>query len=374
MQKSLLLCLILLAVACGKVKENPSQKEKKNRFLQILKQYKKYAVLTMTTDRYDAGAIGVMNNRSEVVENLSVGGSDHFTTCYKDKVYKIQKFQADKITSFDIENLVNNNKPNWEYSTLASGETGSSNPYNIVFESKTRAFIPRYGKNKVWVVNPSAKIKTSFKLSEIDLTRYADDDGLAEVSHITINENKLFIGINNVKRVGNDWQYPNNAKIIVLNLETFKLIKEITLAIKNIQSMQVMKKQVLVAGADNYYSAQSAGAGIQIIDAITLDKSEVLLSGKAITAVSIGMGNEIYIKEYLSFGSASISVFNTEDKSIKHVMTGDFSDFKLVDQSLWVLDASATDPGIIFIETESFTKVGKVTTELIPRNIEVCSY
>ncbi len=49
-------------------------------------------------------------------------------------------------------------------------------PYALVSLSETKAYLLRYGSDKVWVVNPQAENSEDFKIGELDLSGYIPED------------------------------------------------------------------------------------------------------------------------------------------------------------------------------------------------------
>ena len=114
--------------------------------------------------------------------------------------YRIERYQADNVTKFDVA------APGtviWQYSTLDDGETVSSNPYDLVFASETKAYLLRWGRSTAWIVNPSATTQADFKIGELDLSAYADyADGVPGMAAGLILDGKLFIIMQNIDQSG----------------------------------------------------------------------------------------------------------------------------------------------------------------------------
>ncbi|WP_373497933.1 hypothetical protein [Desulfococcus sp.] len=93
--------------------------------------------------------------------------SDITVAAYQNFFYRIERFQADNVTKFDISAP---DKPIWQFSTNDPGDTGSSNPYDLLFVSAEKAYLLRYGATRAWIVNPSATDASGFKVWRRALT------------------------------------------------------------------------------------------------------------------------------------------------------------------------------------------------------------
>ena len=124
---------------------------------------------------------------------------------YRHYFYRIERFQSDNISKFDISepgNVI------WNVTAVSETEPNlqshSSNPYAMVFASNEKAYLIRYGAKTVWIVNPSVSYENrhQFKTGQLDLGAYAnengsdnydDTDGYPEMCAGLIVDGKLFI-------------------------------------------------------------------------------------------------------------------------------------------------------------------------------------
>ncbi len=137
------------------------------------------AVLT-TTD-YASGSIAVVdletNQASANVLNIH---SDAVIRSYAGHLYVINRFNADNILVLDPDDLAT---PVRQFS-VGNG----TNPQDIAFVSETKAYVARYGSDRLLVVNPA----TGDSLGSVDLSFAADADGLPEVAFLTIFKGRLY--------------------------------------------------------------------------------------------------------------------------------------------------------------------------------------
>lgn len=128
---------------------------------------------------------------------LPTNTSDLALSSYGGSFYRIERFQGDNITKFDVNDPA---KVVWNYKTLDGGDTITSNPYAMISVSEQKGYLLRYGKRKAWVVNPSAVTQQEFKAGEIDFGHYATDTstGAPEMAAATLVGTKLFVAMQNL--------------------------------------------------------------------------------------------------------------------------------------------------------------------------------
>ena len=139
--------------------------------------------------------------------------SDITVTADGDDFYRIERFNADNVTKFNLSSPAT---PLWQYSTMDAGAAGSSNPHSIVVASDDKAYILRHGSKSVWIVNPSATDEANFKMGEIDLSAYDAADGIPNMSQGIIIGNKLFI---TTSALDASW-IPQQAHLVVIDINT----------------------------------------------------------------------------------------------------------------------------------------------------------
>lgn len=155
----------------------------------------KIAVLTNVDSSFTASALSTINvqtlESSPIIKAFDT--SDVTVESFNSHFYVIGRYNADFVEKFHIAN------PSialYHYSTVNSDEA-TQNPQSLIFKNETKAYLSRYGSAKQWIVNPSAKSESGFKLGEIDLSHYltASDDGALEASNGVIVDGKLFLAL-----------------------------------------------------------------------------------------------------------------------------------------------------------------------------------
>lgn len=105
------------------------------------------------------------------------------------QLFVINRFGADNIQIVDPVS----------YGTVRQFSVGNgANPYDIAVLSPTRAYVTRYERRELWIVDPSTGIKTG----EIDLGGFADADGVPEMDRIAVVGPLAFVSLQRLDRTG----------------------------------------------------------------------------------------------------------------------------------------------------------------------------
>ena len=100
--------------------------------------FSSYAVSTISVDPKAGPRIAV--------NNLLSGSKGSTVKAYGRYYYRLEQFQADNVTKVDITAP---NSPDLAiFNPRGTDETNSSNPYDLVFVSSTKAYLIRYGATK----------------------------------------------------------------------------------------------------------------------------------------------------------------------------------------------------------------------------------
>ena len=333
----------------------------------------------------------VLNNQ------LPSATSDIVVDAFGQYYYRIGRFQADNVTKVAVNAP---NTPIWQYSTNDSTESSNSNPYDLVFVSSQKAYLLRYGSTKAWIVNPSTTTEAGFKIGELDLSAYADADGIPEMAKGVIANNKLFIIL---QRLDSSYCPSNTAYVAVFDVATNTEIdtglgegnmKGIPLPIKNPLSIQYLPQNntVYVQGIGSYPGSSCDPiylytGGIMSINPQTYATAVVLDDGDATThpygAISgmlIASPTKGYFVGYAGWGDNTLYEFDPTTGTVAGSLEG-FQNISIsgmesgtyLDKNgmMWV--CNQTDATIDIMDTESNTLIESLDTNLNPQNVAFCT-
>lgn len=311
-------------------------------------------------------------------------GLDGFGSHY----YRIGKYEIDTLAKYSVSNP---NVPVWEFSTKAPSES-TKNPYDMVFESETKAYLIRYESPISWIIDPSVSQAegASFKTGEIDLSAYNDADGAPESSMGVIANGKLFVLMERLDKTAG-W-VPGEAYVAVFDLNTQQEIdtnttdapsnlKGIKLDIRNPNELQVVGDKIYVSAVGNYFPQEFTG-GVQAIDVNSHALTDVLddgaqfgqISGMAIVSPTLG-----YFKGYTGWQDEALYQFNPSTGEVVEAPVLGLSGLMISclevgpNNTLWVGIGSTEAPHVLVVNTEDNTEAGRIDLQRNPSEITFVS-
>ena len=354
-----------------------------------------FAVVATSAADFSSGAHAKISvDKPRVIEdNLLPTISDVMVAAYGGYFYRIERFFADNITKFDVDAPAT---PIWQFTTMDSEDTVlSSNPQDIVFSSSTKAYLLRFGSPTAWIVDPSAITQADFKIGTLDLSPYADGDGIPEMRAGVIANGKLFIILQRLE----DFCPTNTAYVAVFDISTDTEINTgvpnndgvmgIPLPIGIPLTIQYMSENetVFVQGVGSWPggfcdpSLEYTG-GIVTVDPEMYDTALVLDDGDAanhpygaISGMEIVSPTQGYFIGYASFLDNSLYSFNPNTGEVDAGTVASLTGKSIPDQALaldkngmlWVGDN--TDAQMVIIDTTDNTVDGTIPVNLNPQNI-----
>ncbi len=358
-------------------------------------------VLTAAAD-YSSGAHSVISvdpvgGPRTVYNDLAPTISDQGLSVYGKYFYRIERYNADSVTKFSINDP---DAPIWQYSTLDPGDEGTSNPQNMVFVNDQKAYLLRSGSTRAWIVNPSATSQAEFKIGELDLSAYGDQDGLPEMSKGVIIGDKLYLELSRLDQT-NNWA-PNTPYLAVFDIYTDT---EIDTGVPNPDGVKGIPLPVKNTGAMVYHSAnfmlyiQGSGrigsevmgtpteysGGIVSVNPFTYETSLILDDGDEtnhpygnISGLSVVSPSKGYFVGYAGWGDNTLYEFNPSTGQVYGAVHPSLSNINIpgmeagsyVDPNamLWVCDATYAE--VVIVNTQTHTIDERISTNLNPQRVE----
>ena len=279
-----------------------------------------YAVVSCSAPGYGSGAHALINVEKPraVQENLLPAGSDIKMAARGEFFYRIARLNSDSVTKFAATAPAT---PVWQYSTL--GDEAASNPQSMIFASSTKAYIPRMSSDKMWVVNPETTTEAGFKTGAIDLSAYADADGLPEMTQGVVVNGKLFLLLQRLE----NFVPTATPYLVVIDADSDTEIdtqngaedlKGIPLPIKNPWDIVYKNGKIYVNGVGNAFSspAEFTGGIISIdpdtykVDMIVDDGDENEHPYGNISGLTVVSATKGYFISYAGWGDNALYSFN----------------------------------------------------------------
>lgn len=345
---------------------------------------------------YSSSEVVAVDIENEIVSSgyYTKQGTDFTLVVNDDEVYHIGRFYVDTVEKYSngaLESQI------WSYSTQDAQQVSSSNPYTMAFVSDTKAYLIRYGSDKVWIVNPQAEFSEDFKIGELDLSAYVEEnfEGTPNPSEALIHDDKLFIVMQRM-----DANYaPNTAYVAVFDINTDEeietnafdgdTVKGVPLAGLNPleNSLFIHEDELFVTSRARYYLPTVSNSKIEAINLNDYSVREVV-SGTSIDApikftVIIDDNQGYFISNPAGYdennnwvSTAALFEFNpTTGEIVEQNIAGtgseDISYIKLDDNGfLWMSVIADQVPGIDILNTSDNTKyTERLLTELNPATI-----
>ena len=219
-------------------------------------------LFVITTD-FSTGSTAFLGAQADEAEvNLLGIHSDAVGHYHAGRVYIVNRLGQDNILVLDAMDL---------RAPVAQFSVGNgTNPHDIEIVAPDKAYITRYDAASLLIVNP----QDGAELGEIDLSAFADADGLPEVSQIVRVGERLYLSCQRLDRNGG-WGPVDVSYLIVVDLATDALVdvepdvegvQGIALSAANPNSMAVVGEQIVVGVVVGF--GDRAG-GVEIVDTAT---------------------------------------------------------------------------------------------------------
>lgn len=199
-------------------------------------------------------------------------------------VYQIGRLGMDNLTKF----VGDTNEVAYQFSV--NGEETGANPYQIAFASEQKAYVLRYGSDKIWIINPSADTEAGFKLGELDVSAY-DTQGAPEVGGGVVVGDKLYVMMERL----DGWDVVTQGYVAVFDTNTDTEINTgqgtedgllgIATGVQNPESLQYSEANgfVYLTGRGNVYGAEGGAdrftGGVVSIDTESYEATLLLDDG-----------------------------------------------------------------------------------------------
>ena len=318
----------------------------------------------ITTTDFQTGSASVvwLDGAYTTEKDVAVIHSDAVARYFDGLIYVINRFGADNIQILDPAN---------GFATVRqfSVENGSD-PHDIAVVSTTKAYVTRYNKTDLWIVDPS----TGKQTGSVNLSAFADGDGIPEMDHLLLTGDRLFVSVQRIDRNTN-WNPVGLSYLAVVDVTADTLVdvdpgtagtQAIALAATNPFSdlqMNTSTGNLYVACVGDWGTADS---GVEAVNPMTLSSEGIVLAGTTvggditdIELVSAETGyviitdanfHSLLVRFNPSTGAVTETVYAPGDfvlKDIARAPTGE----------LFLVDRSVTNPGIRLYDVETGAEI-----------------
>ena len=320
--------------------------------------------------------------------------SDYTISIYQNDVFHIGRFFIDTISKYNVQDP---NTEIWSYSTQDDLDSVTRNPYSLVSLSLEKAYLIRYGSDKIWIVNPQATDFSRFKIGEIDLGSYVPENntaGTPRPSAAVINDGKLFVVM---QRLDDAFGSTNSVYLAVIDTATDSEIEtnaDTTDSVMGIpllglnpleHSVRAFEDKVYITTRNSYSAVSVNQSLIEQVDTDDFSLSTVLsaaditdnntkyIQSMAIVSSEKGyfFANETFFGPYRE--ESTLYQFNPSngeisDEAVLDIATNSIG-FIDIDAAgfLWVSVIEDAAPGVEIIDTETNSPyISRLETQLNP--------
>ena len=331
----------------------------------------------ITTTDYSSGSFSSMDLSTNTAthDHLTIH-SDAAVRTYRDKVYILNLLRQDNVIVLNRSDL---KTPLTQYST-----GNGSNPHDMAFVSEEKAYISRYERTQLLIVNPI----TGDSLGAVDLSAFADADGLPEMNQLALYDNYLFVACQRLDR-DNGFVPTDVSVIAVVDVMTDQVVdvdantagvQGIVMASKN-PAGAVQRGNKWFLSAVNSFSDFTDG-GIEVVDLENLRSEGIVIDEIALGGNTNSLAMISDNKGYVVVSDANfvneVKIFDLTRQSVSSrlsgVSGGYIPDLGVFGGRLYVLDqGSFVDPtsaGVKVYDVKTDQLVaGPISTGLPPSGI-----
>jgi hypothetical protein len=311
------------------------------------------AIVSNASCDFGTGGVAELSVTDFSVVERRVGATDAdaVVRVLGERVFMVNRFDGSSVQEIDPHDAL---RTLWRCSVGAG-----SNPHDVVLVSPTKAYVTRYDAESLAIVDPSVGPSCDgFVTGSIDLSGYADADGLPEMDQMVLAGDKLFVSIQRLNR--DDFFRPgSNGALVAIDVATDAVRGVVELAISNPFTetkglvYDERAARIYVGGPGTLFSDLGDG-GIEVVDAAALESLGMLLDGG-------DLGGDLL--DFAVVGSRRAYAIVADETFVAHVVELDLeagivgepilsssqnvSDLEATpDGKLWIVDRDCFDPGV----------------------------
>lgn len=319
-------------------------------------------LVTISSD-FSTGFLSALNLKNEkVYKDILPVHSDSVVVSNHNSIYVLNRLGIDSIMRIE---------PDSDFTLSYETSMGKrSNPYDIAFISSQKAVVALYGRSYLSVIDP----RNGKELSQIDLSFYADQDGIPEISAVYYYQNKLYALLQRLDRNQVStyiWPPVDKSYLIKMNDTNFAIEKAHVLPFTNPSSRIrfFSDRNTFVFTASGYFGANYAldggivefnpATGTFLNSPLTEAQAGLEITDAILQSSHLGFA----ICQDKNFNSFLIAFNPSTGSTIKTLAShsysigGYFSGLEMHNGKLYVADRNAQNPGIRLFDTHTLNEI-----------------
>jgi DNA-binding beta-propeller fold protein YncE len=271
--------------------------------------------------------------------------ADSIARDFDGRVYVVNRFglEGDAIQARDPQRDF---AVDWDCSTGAGG-----NPQDIAFAAPDKAYVTLLESTQLLVIDPSvSRSCAGFVRGTIDLSAFADDDGVPEMASMMLVDDVLYVTLQRLDR--NDLFSPNgNGIVVAIDTVNDTVIRAIGLAGENPFSRMVRRGNQLWLSSVGWFATRDGG-----IEAIDFTTNAPL--GVQIPEAALGGDITDFVIVSDDIGYAVISADDFRNELIEFSPRTGTRTRTLIGGSSFIAQIQATERGELYVADRSFSTPG----------------
>jgi hypothetical protein len=252
----------------------------------------------------------------DAVRQGRVIGSDAIARTFGGLIYVVNRFGSDNLQVLD---------PQQSFKTLRQCSTGpGSNPNDIAFVDAQKAYMPLFASKNLLIVNPSARVDCNdFVLGSVDLSAYADSDGIPEMNQAAVVGDRVYVSLQRLL----NFVPAENGAIVEIDATNDQIVGEINLTGQNPFGMS----KGLVVRDGSIFISEIGAFGVNDGGIERVDLATGTAQGFIISEAEIGgdVTDFILISDQLGYAilskpdfSTALVAFNPSTRSVLQTLLG----------------------------------------------------
>lgn len=332
--------------------------------------------LVITTTDFSSGSLATLaQGQSTARTNILNIHSDAVATYYQGNIYVINRLGQDNVIVLDAAD------PGVVLRQFSVGN--GANPQDIAFVSPTKAYVSLQNSSSLLIVDPSqGRI-----IGSIDLSGFADADGLPEAGEMEVCDGYLYVACNRLDRSDPwNWLPTEESPLVVVDTASDSVVdvnpsqpgaQGISLELKNPVALVKFGDKLYLSCTGSYWDMTDGG--IEMVDPSERKSKGILVGerdlGGNVGALSIASPDKGYCVVLDASWNYSLVAFHPDSRSVLRRLEGvesPWGGLAVLGDHLYVGDRSVSSPGVIVYDTATDVKVmGPVSTGLPPGSIAV---
>ena len=285
-----------------------------------------------TTD-FTVGALAeVALDTLEVTDEITATTGDSVVRVDGGYVIVINRFQHDSVRLYDPDDLLT---PRTEFSAGAG-----SNPQEALL-CAGRLFVTRLELDSIGVYDP----ESGLPVGDVDLTAWADDDGIPEAATMARVDDSLYVGLQRLDRDDAWLPAADGGRVVEVDCDTMEVARGWTTAPNVVVREHPRRSGALLLSDGPYWTADNLVAtegGVRELDLAEDEVGDYLLTEESLGGHIVGLVAS-------ASGYGLLVTAEDEGHRILCLDMEDWTTTELAFTSGWIPEVGVSDQGLAFV-------------------------